>query len=179
MYPNAFVDYLVHFHTDRDYFECHEILEEYWKSLPEAGKDSTWVGLIQIAVSLYHHRRGNFTGAKKMLDSAIQILKANPDNLAVLGLSYDELLACLQKRKDAIDRNQAYHSLDLPIADHKLRERCQNLSVERGLVFGSPSDLTNVYLCNKHMQRDRSDVIEKRAEELEKKTAERVKKSTS
>lgn len=31
MYPAEYLEYLVYFHADRDYFECHEILEEYWK----------------------------------------------------------------------------------------------------------------------------------------------------
>lgn len=179
MYPDAFVEYLLHFHTDRDYFECHEILEEYWKNLPDEGKSSTWVGLIQIAVSLYHQRRGNFNGAQKMLASACDILKANPDTLRQLGLSPEELLARLEERKASLDRQQAYSSLDLPIADPALLAQCQQLSEERGLQFGSPSDLGNAYICNKHTVRDRRDVIEKREEELERKTQERLKKSTS
>jgi predicted metal-dependent hydrolase len=179
MYPTALLDYLVHFHTDRDYFECHEILEDYWKSLPSEGKNSTWVGMIQIAVALYHQRRGNFAGAKKMLASAIQILSENADGLAALGLSRDELLHRLQERLEAIEKNQAYHSLDLPIADPALLERCQQFSAERGLVYGSPSNLEDSSICNKHLKRDRSDVIAKRAEELKRKTEERLKKPTS
>lgn len=31
LYPTAYIKYLFHFHTDRDYFECHELLEEHWK----------------------------------------------------------------------------------------------------------------------------------------------------
>ena len=27
-FPLKYIDFLVHFHGDRDYFECHEILEE-------------------------------------------------------------------------------------------------------------------------------------------------------
>ncbi|MGO0062007.1 DUF309 domain-containing protein [Brevibacillus fluminis] len=179
MYPTAYVDYLIHFHTDRDYFECHEILEEYWKSLPDRGKHSTWVGLIQIAVSLYHQRRNNFSGARKMLASACEILQANPDALQRLGLAPDELFKRLEERIAALDSQQAYSSIDLPIADPALLAHCQKLCAERGMVFGSPSDLGNAYICNKHTVRDRRDVIEKRNEELARKTAERLKKSTS
>ena len=35
MYSQAYIDYLVHFHGDRDYFECHELLEEHWKKTKE------------------------------------------------------------------------------------------------------------------------------------------------
>lgn len=34
VYPEAYVAFLHEFHTTRDYFECHEILEEYWKEDP-------------------------------------------------------------------------------------------------------------------------------------------------
>jgi predicted metal-dependent hydrolase len=47
------------------------VLEEYWKSVPDSPLRQAWYGLIQIAVALYHHRRGNIAGARKMLESAI------------------------------------------------------------------------------------------------------------
>ncbi|WP_260405419.1 DUF309 domain-containing protein, partial [Paenibacillus sp. 598K] len=65
IYPDDYIQYLIEFHVTRDYFECHELLEEYWKEQP--GDDpfyDTWVGLIQIAVSQYHHRRSNHRGAR-------------------------------------------------------------------------------------------------------------------
>ena len=33
-YPEAYTDYLCYFHGARDYFECHEVMEEYWKEHP-------------------------------------------------------------------------------------------------------------------------------------------------
>ena len=27
-----FVNFIVYFNSNQDYFECHEVLEEYWKS---------------------------------------------------------------------------------------------------------------------------------------------------
>lgn len=34
MYPTEYIQFLIHFHGDYDYFECHEILEGYWKTKP-------------------------------------------------------------------------------------------------------------------------------------------------
>ncbi len=45
MYPNAYLDYLVYFHGHRDYFECHEVLEEYWKK-DQAGKKRFSLGCL-------------------------------------------------------------------------------------------------------------------------------------
>ena len=33
VYPEAYIEYLMYFHGNRDYFECHEVLEEYWKEV--------------------------------------------------------------------------------------------------------------------------------------------------
>ncbi len=75
MYPTEYIQFLIHFHGDYDYFECHEILEEYWKTKPRGNRDDYLVGLIQVAVSLYHQRRTNWNGATKMMKSAITILE--------------------------------------------------------------------------------------------------------
>jgi predicted metal-dependent hydrolase len=32
-YPQAYVAYLAEFYGSRNFFECHEIMEEYWNSL--------------------------------------------------------------------------------------------------------------------------------------------------
>ena len=29
-----FVKFIVYFNKNQDFFECHEVLEDYWKSLP-------------------------------------------------------------------------------------------------------------------------------------------------
>ena len=44
MYPTEYIQFLIHFHGDYDYFECHEILEEYWKTKPRGNRDHYLVG---------------------------------------------------------------------------------------------------------------------------------------
>ncbi|WJH34118.1 DUF309 domain-containing protein [Paenibacillus sp. CC-CFT747] len=83
-YPEEYRAYLVYFHAERDYFECHEILEEYWKSNPQDPLAPAWVGLIQLAVGLYHERRSNTSGALKMLNGANSRL--TEDALEKLGI---------------------------------------------------------------------------------------------
>lgn len=74
MYPKPYIDYLVYFHTNRDYFECHEVLEEHWKVADPRHRNVLWVGLIQVAVSLYHHRRSNYVGAERTMKKQFQFL---------------------------------------------------------------------------------------------------------
>ncbi|AZB43394.1 DUF309 domain-containing protein [Bacillus sp. FJAT-42376] len=166
MYPEAYIEYLVHFHGDRDYFECHELLEEYWKEAPASERDPVWVSLIQIAVSLYHHRRGNFKGAERLLGQSIRFLEIHPGEIEKLGLKETELKNLLLQRLCEIQKGVSYKSLHLPIADLKLEKECKVLAESKQMVWQSPSDLENESIVNRHILRDRSDVIKERLTQL-------------
>lgn len=167
MFPRAYKDYLIHFHGSRDYFECHEVLEEYWKE--QEGKDrfSIWVGLIQIAVALYHQRIGNFKGAYRTLKKALNILDKRKEEAASLGLDYDQLTALLQQRLLEINDGKGYYSINLPIADKQLLTACINECNKLGLVWNEQSDLSNKALIYKHSLRDRSVVRNERELQLQ------------
>lgn len=175
MYPEEYIAFLTHFHGDRDYFECHEILEEYWKGFPSEARDSIWVGLIQIAVSLYHQRRGNFAGAAKMLGSAIRILSQKRGQVNQLGLDEDMLLDLLRQKLTEIERCQPYVSINLPIRDDRLLEECRHRCAQQGKQFGQESNLADEQLLHRHMLRDRSDVVAEREQSLKNKQASRKK----
>ncbi|WNC12724.1 DUF309 domain-containing protein [Brevibacillus brevis] len=167
MYPQPYLDYLVQFHVDRDYFECHEILEEYWKSFPANERKAVWVGLIQIAVALYHQRRGNQNGALKMLASAIRIVKQHPDDIQRLGMDDNALTSLLEARLKEVKDGEAYRSLDLPIKDEGLRRQYEDACAARKAPASRESDLSDSYLLNKHTLRDRSEVHAERQRQLQ------------
>ena len=50
-------------------FHAHEVLEGAWKAAPEPERE-LWRGLAQLAVGLTHARRGNPTGAARLLQRA-------------------------------------------------------------------------------------------------------------
>ncbi|MGE7271947.1 DUF309 domain-containing protein [Brevibacillus panacihumi] len=166
MYPEPYLEYLIQFHAERDYFECHEILEEYWKSAPANERQPVWVGLIQIAVALYHHRRGNFNGAIKMLSSAIHILDKQQMKLQELGLDSIALLRLLEQRLEDLHQSLPYQRMDLPIVSQALRECYQQACRQRQLPEFRSSDMTNEFLLNKHTLRDRQEVREERMRQL-------------
>lgn len=171
MYPNAFVQYLVHFHGDRDYFECHEILEEYWKYADKGNKNSIWVAFIQVAVSAYHHRRTNFPGARKSLEKALSIFHNQQPSINVLGLDPKALITLLQKQLLMIEKMEQYTSFNLPISDTSLLKECENKCMELGFVWKSSSDLSNEALIQRHIFRDRTHVIKEREQALKQKKA--------
>lgn len=162
MYPKEYLDYLIYFHAQRDYFECHEILEEYWKKEENPSlRKKVWVGLIQIAVSLYHQRRKNFSGSLKMMEGALNIFENETDDLERLGLHSASLVEQIKQRIEDIKNRKAYESMTLPLREDVLEE-CQQLCQQQQLTWGIPSDVNNEALIHKHTLRDRSDVLEER-----------------
>jgi len=58
-----------------EFFECHEVLEAVW--LEVSGEDKLFLqGLIQVAVSFYHLRQGNFAGSSRLLRAGVKKLSA-------------------------------------------------------------------------------------------------------
>ncbi|MCL7745821.1 DUF309 domain-containing protein [Halalkalibacter alkaliphilus] len=166
MYPSAYLDYLIYFHVERDYFECHEVLEEYWKEHDPKNRTSHWVGLIQIAVGLYHHRRGNLNGASRMYDKAIKILAKNKAPLTELGLDGTELVRRLVHQKDlATSSNGTFADFDLPFEKDDVLISCQKRCQKLGINWNLQKKITDD-IIHKHTQRDRSGVISERARQL-------------
>jgi predicted metal-dependent hydrolase len=166
MYPKEYLEYLIQFHGKRDYFECHEILEEYWKA--ENQEKKVWVGLIQIAVSLYHHRRNNFKGSLKMMKSAYNILQYEQQELKALGISYPQLMELLQEKIEKIQNLEPYKSFHLPLEEAVVTQ-CKHLCEKEGIQWGEPSNLEDLNIVHKHTLRDRSDVIKEREAQKAKK----------
>jgi predicted metal-dependent hydrolase len=164
-YPEAYKAYLIYFQAERDYFECHEVMEAYWKEHPDDERRFAYVGLIQLAVGLYHQRRNNRTGAEKMLQSAWNHLTL--EHLESLGLDGAALRAAISKRiHDLREGSQVYEDFDMPIRDPLLLEQCMQECDNRGLIWNGPSDISNEQLIHKHRLRDRSEVIEQRNEQV-------------
>ncbi|MFB6465945.1 DUF309 domain-containing protein [Cytobacillus sp. Hz8] len=173
MFPKEYIEFLVHFHGDRDYFECHEILEEYWKTSTPQDKSSIWVGFILLSVSLYHHRRQNFSGALRTIEKAIHIFLTKADQLERLGINQEQFLSLIRSRREEIEAGQCYQSMNLPIIDQNLTNQCFSLCQEKGIIWGTQSDLANEALIHRHSQRDRTSVILERNFALEKRKKNR------
>lgn len=73
-----------------DFFEAHEELELAWRATPPGDDKRFLQGLIQLAVSLEHWRRGNPRGARGQWEKARAKLAGLPPVYG--GLALDELL---------------------------------------------------------------------------------------
>lgn len=124
IYPEPYLRYLYLFHCERDFFECHEVMEGYWKSRGQ--KKDIWLALIQLSVALYHHRRGNFPGAFKMISSSI--LLAEKADVSETGIDLHALLQRLKERKDEIESRRPYKPAEpflIPLTDLSLDRRIE------------------------------------------------------
>lgn len=157
-YPEAWIDYLIYFHTDQDFFECHEVLEEHWKN--KGMKGNLWPGLIQIAVALYHQRRGNMNGAKRMITSGIQKLYTEKAALVDLGVELKPFFNVVEDRKREIEQQKEFHPISLPITSDLLKV-CL-LKTAKTEVDWNIKDNPDDNIIHKHRLRDRSSIIEER-----------------
>ena len=59
--------------NNRDWFECHETVEDLWVGEEGEIRDF-YQGIIQVAVALHHWRNGNFGGALNLLKGGVGYL---------------------------------------------------------------------------------------------------------
>ncbi|SET88930.1 hypothetical protein SAMN05421676_11038 [Salinibacillus kushneri] len=153
MYDDAYITYLAHFLGTRDYFECHEILEDRWKMEKPLDRDSIWVAFIQLAVSLYHQRRGNDVGALRLIQKSKQKFYLHHMMIAKFGLNKKELLQTLNLLEENIVNKKPYQSISLPFQDPHLIDLVKRKCGEWNCTFNSKSDLSNPYIVHKHILR--------------------------
>ncbi|SFF09037.1 hypothetical protein SAMN05216378_5061 [Paenibacillus catalpae] len=173
-YPSAYVSYLAEFNGTRDFFECHELLEEYWKEHLGDSRAAIWVGLIQLAVGQYHERRGNLKGAVKMYEKALD--KLDQQSLEELGLDGGRAIAELRSRYERLHAGRAlpFQDITLIVTDPELKQRCLQLCDSLNAEWGSTSAMNEENLIHRHKLRDRSDVLAERAAAIEAKKKNRT-----
>jgi hypothetical protein len=79
-----YLAFISHFNGDRDYFECHEVMEELWL---EEGRSPLLQGLLQAAVGLHHWDNGIRSGAVKLMTASLRKLNNYDDVVYGLDLS--------------------------------------------------------------------------------------------
>ncbi len=97
--------------NEREFFDCHEVLEAYWKQQSEPDKQLTQ-GLIQIAVAYYHVLRENRSGALKLLDRGIPRVERFLPSHA--GLSLEAFLTAVREDREKIEQGADNSALIIP-----------------------------------------------------------------
>jgi hypothetical protein len=100
MPPAHYLDGLALF-DEHKFFEAHEVLEDVWRAAP-APERRFLQGLIQVAVALHHHSRGNAVGCRSLLERARRNLSGYPEQHG--GLDLAALLRSLDDWRNALDQ---------------------------------------------------------------------------
>jgi uncharacterized protein len=172
-YPEEYVTYLAEYNGSRDYFECHEIMEEYWKEHPDSPYSSCWLVLIRISVCLYHARRNNWTGAIKLMAKAAGEVDAKLfDEIGIDGSRMKEQVAMLAQAWS--DGESRYADFELPLTDARLLQMAKRRCLELGYRWGIGGMEAGDEVIHRHRTRDRSDVLKAREESANRKALSRV-----
>ncbi|MCL1698125.1 DUF309 domain-containing protein [Lysinibacillus sp. BPa_S21] len=151
-----FIDYCAFFNGNQDFFECHEVLEEYWKIIAPGDKKHPLVGYVQLATGFYHWRRDNDIGAARILEKALNNFQYNMGHIFFDEIDYEKLLTQLTDTLAAIQIGKSFQAFQLPLSP-----------ILEKLVFARiqllPASNAN-YLLHKHMLRDRSHILAERQE---------------
>lgn len=97
--------------NQREFFACHDVLEDYWSELTCREK-AFFQGLIQAAVALFHFEEGNLGGARRMFVSCVANLSG-----------FSEPVAGIDGQKLIHDLEICFAELCLPHASYPFHVR--------------------------------------------------------
>jgi len=88
------------FFNGAEFFDAHEALEDVWRAAPIEEKKFLQ-GLIQVAVALHHHGKGNSAGARSVLRRAFRNISQYPEGFG--GIHSAVLLKEIAEWQRALD----------------------------------------------------------------------------
>lgn len=147
-----FIQYIINFNSLEDYFECHEVGEDYWKNVAPKDKMHPLAGWIQMAVGMYHWRRSNYPGALRSFIRAKD--KLSGADVWTDGFDNQLLLKQLSESIEAVTNRKEFIPYKLPVISDELSEAVQQYMADH------PSEILDAhFLMHKHRLRDRTSII--------------------
>lgn len=156
LFHPLFTQFITYFNEHEDYFECHEVLEEYWKEIAPKDKTHPLTAWILLATGMYHWRRGNFSGAKRSLSKSIDRIRMNEKSVFFEGVHLQEVMKNIQHALEFANMEKSFEAFKIQIVSQKLKDV---IDTQPALV-----PLTGDHLIHKHMLRDRSEILKAREE---------------
>lgn len=121
-YDRLFVQFIVLFNEERDYYQCHDVMEQLWL---EEGRKPLLQGLLQVAVGLHHFKNDNRTGAIKLLEAALHKLYPYPN--IIMGIQLQQLREDIEGMLNELKNNEytlpPFRDMTIQIVDREL-EQC-------------------------------------------------------
>lgn len=169
-YHTSYIQYLVEYHVKRDWFECHEIMEECWKEEQDVELKPTWLMLVKLAVAQYHERRGNYRGAAKLYRGVFELWPLVKWDILSIDTAHlrhevEHHLSIVEEQMQA-GNTVLFEPINMCIVGQELiracEEYCHHLD-ETWQVSNTPADND---LIHRHRLRDRTEVINARDQAL-------------
>lgn len=156
-----FVKFIIYFNDNQDFFECHEVLEDYWNNIPTRTKEHPLTSYILLSTGMYHWRRGNTTGALRTIKKAqykmASMVSAAPEFTE--GIDFDDLLRNIDKAALSIEANRPFKSFPIKVLSAEIQQQVINAAATMELLpRGSEA------IIHKHLLRDRTEIIRIRDE---------------
>lgn len=128
-FSHLYLLFFYYFNHKRDYYECHDIMEELWL---EEGRDKFLQGLLQVAVGLYHFRWNNLKGSILLFEGATEKLQPYPDEVGgvKLGKLRKEAEEYLSKLRNYENEPFEFYDLTIEIVDEELNEMVESIASE-------------------------------------------------
>lgn len=104
------------FQIERDFFECHEILEEVWieETNCETRKHPA-INLLLVAVGLLHWKNGNFKGALAVLKNSLNNYDEISVDIEILKIDSKALKIIIEQTILEIESGKDYKEIYLPL----------------------------------------------------------------
>ncbi|MGL5989968.1 DUF309 domain-containing protein [Cetobacterium sp.] len=104
------------FEIERDFFECHEILEEIWIEETNCEtKTHVAITLLLISVGLLHWKNGNYKGAQTVLKNSLNNYDEISSDILKLKIDVISLKEIIQKTILEIEMQKDYKEIYLPL----------------------------------------------------------------
>lgn len=110
-----YLEFIQEFHEGRDYFKCHEILEDIWVEETNCEtKIHPSVKLLLVAVGAYHWRNKNTKGALAVFENSLVNFDEIKEEIDEIGINSDELVKIIEEKMICIKNGSEYNDFDLP-----------------------------------------------------------------
>lgn len=111
-----YLEFIDTFQAERDFFKCHEILEEVWieETKCETRKHVS-INLLLISVGLYHWRNKNFKGAIQVLENSLNNYDEVSEDIEKINIDSKCLKQVVLNVIERLKSQKDYEEIYLPI----------------------------------------------------------------
>lgn len=114
-HKEKYCEFIKIFQEERDFFKCHEILEDIWveETKCETRKHVS-INLLLVAVALHHWRNKNFKGAIQVLENSLNNYDEISLELEKLNINSKELKVIILDVLEELKNGNEYKEIYLP-----------------------------------------------------------------